>query len=115
MRRSPWLRIALFLLFSFSLGAQTPPKPAPETKEDCIKACGKTADSCYKRCESDLRKCRGRVAAKCAKIKDAKEKESCTQEGNRECADEKSIQCDGQCSAHQLQCTKDCEKKKPRS
>ena len=117
MRTRSWLPIALFLLISFPLAAQKMPEPAPDRKDDCPKACAKAADKCYGKCESDLRSCRSRARAKCtAKFKDdPKAKESCIQEGNRECADEKSIHCDGQCSAKRLECTKDCDKKKPRS
>ena len=109
MLRRSWILIGLFSLLSSPLIAATTPD---RTKEDCVEACVRKAQPCYDKCEAGLKKCRKAVSTRCDKIKDHHAQETCRQDGNRECSDDKEINCDPQCSIKVLQCMNTCETKK---
>lgn len=108
MLRRSWIPVGLLLLLSPVLMAKTTPD---RTREDCVEACIRKANPCYDKCETALKACRKTVQTKCDKIKDPHAKESCLQDGNRECTDEKEINCDPQCSIQALLCIETCPKK----
>jgi hypothetical protein len=110
LRRSS-IVIGLLVLMSWPLVAKVAPD---RTKEDCVEACVRKANPCYKKCETTLAKCQKDVETQCKK-KPAGAQKECHQEGDRDCRDEKEINCDPQCSIKVLQCVNECQGAKPGS